>query len=162
MIAFDVNMANDWRQLLQKLAQNFEECEYRLRTALNGLNIEITSRSDMENRLGYLHNRAKQIRENIDLVANLLSQAETTYVGADRQTAELVRSLVEQWCTTERIYAPVLSRANYGLTVTDVEKIDATRDLDGLFIPGLQMNSENRTAYFKPLNVKFEILPDGD
>lgn len=162
MISFDISMANDWRQLLQKLARDFEECEHRLSMYATGLSVEVAARSDIDNRLVALHKKARQIRENIETMANLLFRAETTYADADRQTAEMVHDLVEQWCGAERAFAPIISRINYGLTATDVEKIDAVRSLDGLFMPTLQMNSENRTAYFKPLNIEYRILSDGD
>ena len=160
MIVFDSDKANDWRQSIQKLARSFEQCEFQLNTVINGLDMEIAARSEIEVKLSGLREKARRLREGLDAMAAMLSRAGIAYGDADRKTADMIRRLTEEWKESERRLAPMLSRANLGLSAQDAERIAAIRALDGLFMSSSRMDFENYTAHFKPLDVKFTVLPE--
>jgi hypothetical protein len=155
MIAFNTVLAHDWRDLLQKLAREFGERELLLAAIINGLDMEVSARQGIETRLNALRVKARGLREDLDAMGVFLTRAEAAYTDADSQIAALARNLTEEWRESERRLAPTLNYAKIGLNFEDAEKIEAIRSLDGLF-----MNSKRNTAYFKPLNVKFEVLPE--
>ena len=160
MIIFDSDRVNDWRQFLEKLARDFEQCEFRLDTVINGLDMEIAARSEIESRLNGLRKNARELREWLESMAAILSRAGVAYSDADRRIADMVRRLTEEWKESERRLAPVLSRAKLGLSAEDAERLGAVRALDGLFMSGSSMDFGNYTAHFKPLDIAYEVLPD--
>jgi DNA repair ATPase RecN len=159
-IVFDSDRASDWKQSLQKISREFRECELRLNAISNGLGMDATARGKIESRLDSLSRSARELHRGLSAMADFLASAETAYTDADRQMANELYRLVDQWRESERVLAPMLSRARMGLTIEDTEHIDAIRSLDGLFMNGTLMDFENHTAYFKPLDIKFEVLPD--
>jgi len=158
MIVFDRNKANEWKSVLQKLARDFEECELRLNALMQGIDMQVSARGEIDLRLKNLRSQARNLRESLEAMSAFLSKAETAYSDADGQIVRMVNSLVSEWQESERKLAPIVSRTKIGLAIEDVERLDAAKMLDGFFMGDLLTDFENHTAFFKPLDVKFEIL----
>ena len=160
MIRFDSGRTSEWRHIITKLARDFEECEFRLGAVINGMDMEIAAREAIDTRLNALKTKAKVIREGLEAMAKYISDADSAFTYAESQISGMIRQLTEEWRKSERKLAPVISRARVGLNSKEAEQIDAMRALDGLFMSSSSMDFEHYTAYFKPLNIKFEVLPD--
>ena len=159
-IVFDSEKVNEWRQRIHQFAKELHEQELRLCSIVNGLNMEIAARGEIEWRLKGLCDKARKLREGLDAMAELILQAESAYLDAERESAALLSELTAEWKESDRRLAPALSRAKLGLTTAEMQQLYAIRALDGLFMDRLHMDFENYTAHFEPLQIKFELLPE--